>query len=201
MEAANVQRSELAAEMPAEPISQVRIASRPARSRARSITVSRLGKRDLERLRELYPAEEHKDVPRPRTRAECAAIEGPCPWVGCRHHLYLDVLPSGNIKLNFPDLEPDELEVSCALDVADVGGVSLEQAGAYMNLTRERARQVQESGLGKLARREELREEHGGRRTVVRLRVLERGAELVQRAAARREFDPEGFASAELDDE
>lgn len=33
-------------------------------------------------------------VPRPRTRAECLQEARPCPWVGCRHHLLLEVATS-----------------------------------------------------------------------------------------------------------
>lgn len=31
------------------------------------------------------------DVPRPTTRSDCRAEARPCPWVGCRHHLLLEV--------------------------------------------------------------------------------------------------------------
>ena len=40
---------------------------------------------------------------------------------------------------------------TCALDVADRGGTTLEEVGAIMNLTRERIRQVEVKGLAKLA--------------------------------------------------
>lgn len=79
---------------------------------------------------------------RPRTRAECADGHRPCPFVGCKWHLYLDVLSTGSIKFNFPDLEPDELEESCALDVADRGSTTFDEVGAIMNITRERVRQI-----------------------------------------------------------
>ena len=39
---------------------------------------------------------------------------------------------------------------TCALDVADRGGITLEEVGAILNLTRERIRQVEVRGLGKL---------------------------------------------------
>jgi len=52
--------------------------------------------------------------------------------------------------LNFPDLEVWEMVDSCALDVADRGGTTLEEAGAMMNLTRERIRQVEVKALVKL---------------------------------------------------
>jgi Sigma-70, region 4 len=118
--------------------------------RARTISVKRMTKRELELGRLLYPDVE--DVERPRTRAECAEGERPCPFVSCQHHLYLDVSArTGAIKLNFPDLEVWQMTETCALDVADRGGTTLEEVGAIMNLTRERIRQVEVKGLAKLA--------------------------------------------------
>lgn len=89
--------------------------------------------------------------PRPRTRGECAAGDRPCPYVSCKYHLYMDVsVETGVIKVNFPDKDVDEIPETCALDVADRGGVVLEQVGEYVNLTRERIRQVEAAGLRKL---------------------------------------------------
>jgi hypothetical protein len=117
--------------------------------RARTISVKRMTKRELELGRLLYP--DVDDVAKPRTRAECAEGERPCPFVSCKHHLYLDVSArTGAIKLNFPDLEVWEMTETCALDVADRGGTTLEEVGAIMNLTRERIRQVEVKGLAKL---------------------------------------------------
>jgi hypothetical protein len=88
---------------------------------------------------------------RPRSRAECGNGPRPCMFISCKHHLYLDVNPStGSIKLNFPDKEVWELDETCALDVADRGGITLEEVGTIMNLTRERIRQVETRGLLKL---------------------------------------------------
>jgi hypothetical protein len=58
---------------------------------------------------------------------------------------------TGAIKLNFPDLDVWEMSETCALDIADRGGTTLEEVGAIMNLTRERIRQVEVKGLAKLA--------------------------------------------------
>jgi len=116
--------------------------------RARTISVKRMTKRDLEIGRLLYP---ETDYYKPKTRAECADGARPCPYVSCKYHLYIDVSPrTGAIKLNFPDLEVWELPESCALDVADRGGTTLEDVGAIMNLTRERIRQVEVKALAKL---------------------------------------------------
>jgi DNA-directed RNA polymerase sigma subunit (sigma70/sigma32) len=57
---------------------------------------------------------------------------------------------TGSIKLNFPDLDVWEMQETCALDVADRGGITLEEVGEILNLTRERIRQVEVKGLEKL---------------------------------------------------
>jgi hypothetical protein len=65
--------------------------------------------------------------------------------------LFVDVSArTGAIKLNFPDLDVWDMNESCALDVADRGGTTLEDVGAIMNLTRERIRQVEVKALAKL---------------------------------------------------
>ena len=129
------------------------------RGRRRSKTMSRKEiARELRRQRALGVIDPELDevlreleASRPRSRADCAAGPRPCMFVSCKHHLYLDVNPdTGSIKLNFPDKEIWELEETCALDVADRGGITLEEVGAIMNLTRERIRQVETRGLLKL---------------------------------------------------
>lgn len=87
----------------------------------------------------------------PRYREDCHRMPRPCLYVSCRHHLYLDVNPeTGSVKFNFPDKEIWELEETCALDVAERGGVTLEEVGRIMNLTRERIRQIEIQGLKKI---------------------------------------------------
>jgi hypothetical protein len=123
---------------------------RARRSRPRARTTPRkLLTRDA--LREgalLYPP---VDIPRPISRADCISAPRPCPWVACKHHLYLDVNPeSGSIKINAPELEPWELKHTCTLDVAELEGITLQEIGEIMNLSRERVRQVVFGGLLKL---------------------------------------------------
>jgi len=129
------------------------------RGRRRSKTMSRKEiARELRRQRalgivdpDLQEVIREIEATRPRSRADCAGGSRPCMFISCKHHLYLDVNPStGSIKLNFPDKEIWQLEETCALDVADRGGITLEEVGAIMNLTRERIRQVETRGLLKL---------------------------------------------------
>lgn len=95
--------------------------------------------------------DEFPDIPRPRTRGECADVPRPCPFVSCSQHLYLDVdQVSGALKLNYPHLDPWEMGESCALDVADRAGATLEEVGALVSVTRERARQIEERAIAKL---------------------------------------------------
>ena len=127
--------------------------------RSRSKTMSRKEMaRDLRRRRltgEVDAEEEtvlkEIETNRPKVRADCINSPRPCMFVSCKHNLYLDVNPeTGSIKLNFPDKEIWELPYTCALDVAEKGGITLEEVGEIMNLTRERIRQVETRGLLKL---------------------------------------------------
>lgn len=117
------------------------------RVRSKTVSIKRLSKRALDRWSTEYPDVGQHDA-RPRTRGECPPAGEPCPWVSCKHHLYLDVDErTGAIKLNFPNVEPDELAEPCALRVADRDGSTLEEVGAMLNLTRERVRQLEARGL------------------------------------------------------
>jgi hypothetical protein len=137
-------------EDPIESSSRARDGARRRQSRSRSIRVARATRYE----RELAGAGAHAleaGIERPRTRGECADGPRPCPFVACKHHLYLDVSPTtGTIKLNFPELEVWELTETCALDVADAGAQPLERASALLNVTRERIRQIEAVALVKL---------------------------------------------------
>ena len=133
---------------PPEISRKIRRRRRRTRPRSKTIAMKRLTREELRVGAALYPP---VDIPRPNTRAECSEEMRQCPWVACKHHLYLDINPeTGSIKINFPDLEPWELQHTCALDVAERGGITLEEVGEIMNLTRERIRQVEVRGLLKL---------------------------------------------------
>jgi len=135
-------------ELPPEVSRKVRRRRRRTRPRSKTIAMKRLTRDELRQGALMYPP---VDIPRPSSRAECREEMRPCPWVACKHHLYLDINPeTGSIKINFPDLEPWELKHTCALDVAERGGITLEEVGEIMNLTRERIRQVEVRGLLKL---------------------------------------------------
>jgi len=120
-------------------------------SRIRCRTLQLPGERlTRQEVREFEPYPEWAE--RPRLRSECENDARPCPFVSRRYHLYLDVLPSGNIKINHPGLTVWELAQSCALDVADLNGdgLQLEAVGDLMNITRERVRQMELGALMKI---------------------------------------------------
>jgi len=102
-----------------------------------------------ERTRKTPPSHEGW---RPKVRADCATFPRPCPFVGCKYHLFLDANEAGLIKYNFgEDIEVlKTMADTCALDVAQRGPLHLEAIGQHLNVTRERARQQEEESLRKL---------------------------------------------------
>lgn len=89
------------------------------------------------------------------TRADCPdPKDGPCPYVSCRHHLFLDVDRDGEIR--FVQEEPfdedgaprlDEMAATCALEVADQENVTLDIVARIFGISGERVRQVEERSL------------------------------------------------------
>lgn len=123
---------------PAAPVSLAKvlpIAPTPARQRQAAPTSSPLGAVEG----------------RPATRGDCINGERPCPYIACRFNLYLDVTKAGAVHLTFPNLEPDQMVESCALDVIDRdGAVTLMKVGACFGVTRERIRQIEQKAAKKL---------------------------------------------------
>jgi len=118
----------------------------PLIPRAKSIQQRRIDRAEIAAGRGALRSE--LDLERPKTRGECASGPRPCPWVACRHSLYLDINPdNGSIKFIRPDLEPGVVPESCALDVADRGPHTLEEVGVILNVTRERTRQIEARAL------------------------------------------------------
>lgn len=130
-------------------------------ARLRGRTLNRVELRKLNGVSTAEPPTEEYE--RPRTRDECRDGPRPCPFVSCRHHLYLEVMTEnahrkfkGAVRLNFADVAPDELErmpETCSLDVADHGTCVDEEIGELMNLSRERVRQIRERAMAKVRRK------------------------------------------------
>lgn len=119
--------------------------------RAHTLAANRYRKRDLEQLRRENDREEEANPPppRPRTRGECVDGPRPCPWC-CPYSLLYEVTPKGGLKILHPDAngdpDPDYDGPSCALDVADAGPHTLEEVATYLNISRERVRQLEDTG-------------------------------------------------------
>ncbi len=77
-------------------------------------------------------------VPRPRTRGDCKLGPRPCSWIGCRFHLAIE-------RRGLPG-DPQ----TCALDVADRAGATLEEIAEVLGVTREMVRQIQAGALARL---------------------------------------------------
>jgi hypothetical protein len=122
-------------------------------ARSRTENYSRLSTRDVEASRVRLRVLGDSDMP--RTRGECVGGARPCPFVSCQHNLFLDVNETGSIKFNFPDLDPEDVPPaqSCVLDVADFGGSTLDDVARTMNVSRERARQMESHAIDTLRRR------------------------------------------------
>ena len=139
------------------PVERPPEAPRRPRVRARTESMRRFSRRELDAGRMAAPEAELAPYyeMRPKKRSDCLNGENaarPCPWLSCRFNTYLDVNEeTGSVKFNFPDLDIDEIPETCALDIADRGGITLEEVGEIMNLTRERIRQIETRGLNRLA--------------------------------------------------
>lgn len=97
---------------------------------------------------------------RPSVRKECADVPRPCPFVSCRHNMYLDISRRGIVQIAHPDLTPDQMDprYSCVLDIADRGAIVLDRIAEIMGLTRERVRQIEMDALRQVWEDESFRE-------------------------------------------
>lgn len=129
----------------------------------RVLVMSRLTATEARIAALLYP---ERNYWRPKTRGDCADAPRPCPYVSCRHHLYLDVAYNGSIRIAFPDREVWELEDSCSLDVAERikigrnGSADREQVGALLNRCGARVEQIEREAIGQFRHSAQRLREH-----------------------------------------
>jgi hypothetical protein len=89
-------------------------------------------------------------TPRPRTYADCHDMPRPCPYVSCRHHMYLHVTETGSVQLRFGEIDLDDMPHTCSLDAALDGPMTLEEVGERLSFTKERVRQIETGALVKM---------------------------------------------------
>jgi hypothetical protein len=119
----------------------------------KALRLTRLTKDDLRCEALLYP---ERNYWRPRRRSDCDNVQRPCPYVACRHNLYLEEGQTPeSIIFNFPEQEPWQVKTSCVLDLVEQHpeGLTLEQVGRVLGVTRERVRQIEKSGVKRAVRR------------------------------------------------
>ena len=130
--------------------------AKPPERRAINVNTKRISKRDLLKGLVEFPRGIELSYARPRTRGDCLQgnnVQRPCPFASCKHHLGLGVdSGNGTIRLTYGQVEIWELRETCTLDVADEGGITLEETASLLNLTRERCRQIEVSAMKKLHR-------------------------------------------------
>ncbi len=107
---------------------------------------------------------------RPTHRGGCS-VNGVCPFVSCRYHLFMDVSEVGSLlsqgrsaftripKRNDFDEWSDglvkamvEAEHTCSLDVADDGGSNLEETAKFFGVSRQGIQFIEKRALAKLAK-------------------------------------------------
>lgn len=125
--------------------------------RKRTINLERLSLSARARARSLEERVDRSD--RPLTRGDCVAGPRPCPWVSCKWHLALDArryvitinyalegtpdVASREVAAGAEEIDWDRMLDTCALDVADRDGATLEEVAQRLNITRERVRQIE----------------------------------------------------------
>ena len=109
-------------------------------------------------LRGLSPAP--KPYWRPKTRADCVDEARPCPYAGCRHHLWLNVTRAGSITFVGSDGpgQLNQMDDTCALDVAERGQSTRPEIGRLLGLHVSQLLNIEQTALLKLAAHEDVRE-------------------------------------------
>lgn len=99
---------------------------------------------------------------RPKTRGDCYPGPRPCAYIGCRHHLLVEVMFSGKLQFhnalcrdheslgNVMVAKLEAMGETCSLDFADRGEHTLQEVSEAFGLTRERVRQIEMMALRKL---------------------------------------------------
>lgn len=113
---------------------------------------------------ELKADAEYAEKHRPKKRSDCFKdrMNGgktlrQCKWFLCKYHLLFDISDKyGALKVNFPKVfdkggvNLSAMKETCALDVAEKGGLTLDEVGVYMNHVRQGINLIELAGKAKL---------------------------------------------------
>jgi hypothetical protein len=102
------------------------------------------------------------DNTRPKTRNDCKGIHRPCPWVGCKYNMFIDIGRNGRIIYNNTYKSPLDMpcDKSCLLDIVEkYGGQTLDAIGDMISVSRERVRQIEAKAIEKCTKLKQLIEE------------------------------------------
>lgn len=78
------------------------------------------------------------------SKGRCLKCSEPCKDLTCRHHLYAGLKP-WQIEAAVPCVS------TCTIKLGDLGGMTLDDVGRYLGVTRERIRQIEGKALTKLS--------------------------------------------------
>ncbi len=101
--------------------------------------------------------EDGKERALPATRGECPVVR-PCPYLTCKYNMGVHLESDGKrmrmhrVWRGIFSNTTESMRVghTCALDAAEAGGMTLEEVGQIMGVTRERIRQIELVALKKL---------------------------------------------------
>lgn len=82
------------------------------------------------------------------TDGACRKLPGPCPHAMCRFNLTSERRDKRGAKP--AEMHLPVVHEACALDAAELGGMTLEAIASRLSLTRERVRQIELGALKKL---------------------------------------------------
>ena len=82
------------------------------------------------------------------TGGACRKIPGPCPHTACRFNLTFERRDNRGAKP--AEMHLPVVRESCALEAAELGGMTLEEIASRLSITRERVRQIELGALTKL---------------------------------------------------
>ena len=130
-------------------------------------SVARMSQRVLRETAKEYAVEIRRaERERPRDVRECLASDlgapgSPCPWVGCSRNTLIDVGETGSIKFRYAvraadgtvDVDWDRVRafgLPTCMERVDPDGMTMEDLGAVLGVTRERIRQLETIALARL---------------------------------------------------